>query len=238
MGLLTGNIAELAPTKMQVREGAELMMRTMEAMKGASEIPMTRVKVPSGGGKYFASDDDAAPPMQAIEGVIMAAQYANVYWDKPMGEGDSTPTCSSNDGLSGWYMEDGEMIERSCRTCPYNRMGSAGTGKKGKACKNIVKIMMLAEGQPLPVEIKVPVMSVSNFSRYMAREVIARGLGIWQVTTRMTIKEAVNSGGIKYGQIQFECTGRVDDNEIAAVRAAVAPLLLPEAETKGAEADE
>ena len=206
MGLLTGNIAELAPTKMQVREGAELMMRTMEAMKGASEIPMTRMKVPSGGGKYFASDDDAAPPMQAVE------------------------------GMSGWYMEDGEMIEHSCRTCPYNRMGSAGAGKKGKACKNIVKIMMLAEGQPLPVEIKVPVMSVSNFSRYMAREVIARGLGIWQVTTRMTIKEAVNGGGIKYGQIQFECTGRVDDNEIAALRAAVAPMLLPEA--KGAEADE
>ena len=227
MGKLTGMLAELQPSKMDICESAELMQATMEVMSGASELPMVRVKVPSGGGKYFNVGDDA-PPAQSIEGVIMAAQYCNAYWDKPMGEGDAAPTCESKDGMSGWYLMDGEMMERSCRTCPFNKMGSAGAGKKSKACKNIVRMMMLTDSYALPVEIKVPTMSVNNFSRYMASEVIPRRLKVWQVTTKLSLKEAVNSSGIKYSQIVFECTGRVDDGQIMALREAVQPMMLPE----------
>lgn len=228
MGKFDMMAAELQESKMDVSSAAGLMQRTVQAMAGASELPVTRMKVPSGGGKYFQADDDDMPPVQTIEGVIMAAQYMNVYWDKPMGEGDAAPTCASTDGMSGWYMVDGEMMERSCRTCPYNKMGSAGEGKRGKACKNIVRLMMLAEGQALPVEIKVPVMSVNNFSRYLAREIVPRGLEIWQVTTKLTLRDATNAGGIKYSQIAFECTGRVDDGEIMALRNAMQPLMLGE----------
>jgi hypothetical protein len=209
-----------------------MMRETMEAMAGASDIPVTRVKVPSGGGRYFDAGD--LPPMASIEGVIMASQYANVYWDKPMGDGDAAPTCASRDGMSGWYLADGELMERSCRTCPYNKMGSA-PGKKGKACKNIVQLMMLVDGQTLPVEIRVPTMSVPNFSRYLAQEIIPRGLKIWQVTTKLSLREATNGGGIKYSQIAFECTGRADDQEIMAIRDAVQPMLLGAGEEKKEE---
>lgn len=225
MGRLTGMLAELKPSQMDIGESAQLMQATMEAMSGASELPVIRVKVPSGGGKYFNVGDDA-PPAQYIEGVIMASQYCNAYWDKPMGEGDAAPTCESRDGMSGWYLESGEMMERSCRTCRYNKMGSAGEGKKGKACKNIVKLMMLTDAFALPVEIKVPTMSVNNFSRYLAGEIVPRGLKIWQTTTKLSLKEAVNGSGIKYSQIVFECTGRVDDQQIEALKQAVEPLML------------
>lgn len=225
MGKLTGMMPTLPDSNMDIRESAELMTATMQAMAGASELPVTRIKVPSGGGKYF-DMGDGAPPAQCVEGVIMMAQYCNAYWDKPMGEGDSVPTCSSADGMSGWYLMGGELMERSCRTCKYNKMGSASDGKKGKACKNIVKLMMLVDGQPLPVEIRVPVMSVANFSRYLAREIVARKLQIWQVTTKLTLNEAISSSKFKYSQIAFECTGRVDDEEIMALRGTVAPLLL------------
>lgn len=218
-------MAELPASQMDIKGAAGLMQRTAQMMAGASELPVTRVKVPSGGGKYFQADD-GMPPMQTVEGVIMASQYMNVYWDKPMGEGDAAPTCASTDGMSGWYMLDGELMERSCRTCPYNKMGSAGGGKRGKACKNIVRLMMLAEGQTLPVEIKVPVMSVGNFSRYLAQKIVPRGLEVWQVTTKLTLRDAVNSGGIKYSQIAFECTGRVDDNDIQALMGTVQPMML------------
>ncbi len=235
MGRLTGSMPELTASKMDIRESAELIRATMEAMAGASEIPVTRVKVPSGGGRYFDAGD--LPPMASIEGVIMASQYCNVYWDKPMGEGDSAPTCASRDGMSGWYMLDGEMMERSCRTCPYNKMGSA-PGKKGKACKNIVQLLMLVDGHTLPVEIKVPTMSVNNYSLYLAGELIPRRLKPWQVTTKLSLREAVNSGGIKYGQIVFECTGQVDDQEIMAIRSAVQPMLLGAGEAEKKEAVE
>jgi len=217
-------MAELPASQMNIREAAEMMKRTMDMMAGASELPVTRVTVPSGGGKYFNMGDDV-PPTAVIEGVIMESQFCNAYWDKPMGEGDAAPTCASTDGMSGWYTQDGELMERSCRTCPMNRMGSAGEGKRGKACKNIAILRMLVDGQALPVEVKVPTMSVGNLSRYLARELAARGLDVWQVTTKLTLRDAVNAGGIKYSQIAFECTGRVDDQEIKMLRGAVQPML-------------
>lgn len=226
-------MAELPASQMDIREAAEMMKRTMDMMAGASELPVTRVKVPSGGGKYFDMGDDV-PPTAVIEGVIMESQFCNAYWDKPMGEGDAAPTCASTDGMSGWYMQDGELMERSCRTCPMNRMGSAGEGKRGKACKNIAILRMLVDGQALPVEVKVPTMSVGNLSRYLARELAARGLDVWQVTTKLTLRDAVNAGGIKYSQIAFECTGRVDDQEIKMLRGAVQPM-LPGGEEASAE---
>lgn len=226
-------MAELPASQMDIREAAEMMKRTMGMMAGASELPVTRVTVPSGGGKYFNMGDDM-PPTAAIEGVIMESQFCNAYWDKPMGEGDSAPTCASTDGMSGWYMLDGELMERSCRTCPMNKMGSAGEGKRGKACKNIAILRMLVDGQALPVEVKVPTMSVGNLSRYLARELAARGLDVWQVTTKLTLRDAVNAGGIKYSQIAFECTGRVDDQEIMMLRGAVQPM-LPGGEEASAE---
>lgn len=217
-------MAELPASQMDIKGAAGLMQRTAQMMAGASELPVTRVKVPSGGGKYFDMGDDV-PPTAAIEGVIMESQFGNVYWDKPMGEGDAAPTCESKNGLSGWYMLDGELMERSCRSCPYNQMKS-GKGGKGKACKNIAVLRMLVDGQALPVEVKVPTMSVGNLSRYLARELAARRLEVWQVTTKLTLRDAVNSGGIKYSQIAFECTGRVDDQEIMMLRGAVQPMML------------
>lgn len=224
MGKLTGMMPELPASQMDIRESAELMERTLMAMAGASSLPVTMIKVPSGGGKYFALDDDL-PPAASIEGVILSARYCNVYWDKPMGEGDGTPTCVSEDGMSGWYLMDGELMERSCHTCKYNKMGSA-PGKKGKACKNIVRLRMLTEGQALPVEVKVPTMSVDNFSRYLSRELAPRRLNINQVTTKLTLTEATNGSGIKYSQIAFECTGRTDDEAVAALMGVAEPLLL------------
>lgn len=224
MGRLTGTMPELPDSAMDIRESAELMERTLQAMSGASQLPVTMIKVPSGGGKYFALDDDL-PPTASIEGVILSARYCNVYWDKPMGEGDGVPACVSNDGMSGWYMLDGELMERSCRTCKYNKMKSGKDGK-GKACKNIVRLKMLIEGQALPVEIKVPTMSVDNFSLYLSRVLAPRRLNVNQVTTKLTLKEAVNGSGIKYSQIAFECTGRVKDEEIGALMGVAGPLLL------------
>ncbi len=236
MGLLmvkTG--AELAPSKINVGEIAGMMERTVAALKGASEIPLTMFKCPSGDGKTFACNDEEID-VKEIEGVIIAAHYTNVYWSTPAGEGNSAPDCVSHDGLSGWYTADGEVMERACRSCPYNRMGS-GRGGKGKACKNKVRLLMLVEGQALPVEVSVPTMSVNNYSRYVMRDLIPRGLEPWQVSTKVTLSGSVSSGGTKYKQMVFECTGRVDDAQMVELRNSVAPLLLG-TNDKGGAADE
>ena len=229
MGLLmvrTGN--ELAQSKINVGEIAGMMERTMDALKGASEIPLTMFKCPSGGGKTFACSDEDIE-VKEIEGVIVAAHYTNVYWSQPAGEGNSAPDCVSYDGLSGCYTQDGEIMERACRSCPYNRMGS-GRGGKGKACKNKARLLMLVEGQALPVQISVPTMSVNNYSRYVMRDLIPRGLEPWQVSTKVTLSVTSNAGGTKYSQMMFECSGRVDDAQMIELRNSVAPLLIGQGE--------
>lgn len=232
MGMLMTRVgAELASSKINVGEIAEMMERTMEALYGASEIPMTTFKCPSGGGRTFKCSDKTVEKKE-IEGVIIAAHYTNVYWSSPAGEGSKTPDCVSRDGISGWYVENGEQMERVCRTCPHNRMGSGAKGR-GKACKNRARLLMLVEGEVLPVEIAVPTMSATAYSRYVMRDLVPRALKPWQVSTKVTLTDATNSKGTEYSQMVFECTGRVNDADIEALRDRVAPLLLT-----GGQADE
>lgn len=225
MGRLTNAMGELSESKFKLTETVEIMQRTVEALKGASELPLTRVSVPSAGGRYFVFSDDEAgdmPPVNAFEGVILSANFVNAYWERSFGEGgDKTPTCMSTDGISGWDMDG---LEHVCKTCPRNRMGSKDGGR-GKACRNMVQLMILLEGEPLPVTLRVPTMSVPNYVRYVAGTLTPRGLQPYQVTTKFSLMKATNSNGVDYSQIMFTCTGRVNDEEIKALMGEVTPLL-------------
>lgn len=59
----------------------------------------------------------------------------------------------------------------TCASCEWNKFGSADTGK-GKACKNIVRMMVISEDDLEDVEaseprmLKVPVTSVKNWKGY------------------------------------------------------------------------
>ena len=223
MGRLTGQMAELKAAEFDLSTTAEVMRRTMEALRGMSELPVTAIKVPAGGGKAFElPGDDGADYAKSFDGVILAAAFCNAYWDKPYGTGgDQEPQCASRDGLSGW---DAEGNEHNCRTCPRNRMGSKDGGR-GKACRNMVDLLVLMEGQALPVRLRVPTMSINNYSLYVARTLSPRGLQPWDVVTTFSLAGATNSGGINYSQIQFGCAGTVDREQVQALRAAV-PMMI------------
>lgn len=225
MGRLTNMLGELPASQFKLAETIEIMHRTMEALKGVSDLPMVQVRVPSAGGRYFVFSDDETgdmPPVNAFEGVILSASFYNAYWQHAYGEGGAKdPDCMSTDGISGW---DRDGLEHVCKTCPRNRMGSRD-GARGKACRNSVQLMVLLEGEPLPVVVKVPVMSIPNYIRYVAGILTPRGLQPHQVTTKFSLLKATNSNGVDYSQIMFTCTGRVDDNEIGVLMGDVAPLL-------------
>ena len=68
MGRLTNAMGELSESKFKLTETVEIMQRTVEALKGASELPLTRVSVPSAGGRYFVfSDDDACDMLYCLD---------------------------------------------------------------------------------------------------------------------------------------------------------------------------
>ena len=89
----------------------------------------------------------------------------------------------------------------------------------------MVQLLIMAEGEPLPVALKVPTMSVQNWSQYVARVLSPRGLQPWQVATRFSLMKATNGGGIEYSQIMFQCAGRVRDEDIAPLMGALSPML-------------
>lgn len=234
MGKLTGgNLVDIGTSKAKIKETVEALGRTIEALGGADELPVTRVKVPAGGGMYFTVEgsDGELPPVNEIEGVIVQAHFLNARWEGGYGEGgNSAPVCQSIDRISGW---DVNGMEYNCKTCPYNKMGSAG---RGKACKNMARVVMVVEGEALPVEVKVPVMSVDNLRKYVAA-IVAQGLALNQVSTRLKLMKATNSGGITYAQIMFTCTGKLDEENLMAANW-VALLSGAAAETKAIEAKE
>ena len=237
MGRFANLTAELKPSTMDVMETMEMIRRTVDALAGASEMPVSHVRVPAGGGKAFELPGDTpdAPRYEtSFTGVILSARFVNAYWDHPFGEAGAskTPVCASMDGLSGY---DADGVEHACRVCPWNKMGSRDGGR-GKACRNMVQLLIMMEGEPLPVELKVPPMSVQNYAQYVARVLSPRGLMPWQVATEFTLMRATNGTGIDYSQIMFKCAGRVNDEEIAPLMGALSPMLpgtMTEALTEG-----
>ena len=77
----------------------------------------------------------------------------------------------------------------------------------------------------MPAEVKVPTMSKSNYTKYVAGVLVPMGLQPWQTTTKLSLMKATNSNGVDYSQIMFTCTGRVNDEDIKALMGEVTPLL-------------
>lgn len=226
MGRFENLTAQLPDSAMQVTETMEMIRRTVDALAGASEMPVSHVRVPAGGAKAFelpGDTPDAPNYVTSFTGVILSARFVNAYWDHPFGEAGAskTPVCASMDGLSGY---DVDGVEHACRACPWNRMGSRDGGR-GKACRNMVQLLIMMEGEPLPVELKVPPMSVQNYAQYVARVLSPRGLMPCQVATEFTLMRATNGTGIDYSQVMFKCAGRVKDDEIAPLMGAISPML-------------
>ena len=77
MGRLTNLTAELPESKMQVTETMDMIRRTVEALAGASEMPVSHVRVPAGGGKAFEL------PGESPDEPNMAAKFTGVIRPGP-----------------------------------------------------------------------------------------------------------------------------------------------------------
>lgn len=197
----------------------------MDQLRAIERPPLKTVKVPSGGGLAFEIPNGTDEPdlEKSIEGIIVYYHAANAYWPNAFSGGREDPACSSGDGVSGW---DADGMESNCRNCPRNRMGSAADGR-GKACKNMTRVLILPEGESLPISLVLPPMSLGNFSAYMA-DLAPMRLTVHDVVTKVTLAKAANKAGISYSRAQFQAVGRVEQAQIALLKRSMAPVLLPE----------
>lgn len=66
-----------------------------------------------------------------------------------------------------------------------------------------------------PLLLTLPPTSLWNFSRYIRRRILQKGLRSYKVITKVALKKATSSGGINYSQATFKLAGVLPD-EVAA----------------------
>ena len=197
--------------------GENLAEAVMEEMDGLGTLPFDRVKIPSGGGLAFempGEDENSPASVTEITGVILDHYPVNAYWADKFEGGNQPPDCASYDGKQGLERETG--VARECATCPYNQFGSDG---RGKACKNIHRIFILREANPVPLMLSLPPTSLKYMRDYIAKRVLFKGLRSWQVVTRITLKKEKSAAGIAYSHAVFTLAGRLNQEQLSKTEA-------------------
>lgn len=180
---------------------------------GGLELTFDRVKIPSGGGLAFEIplDDDEVDTVKEIVGVIVDHHRVNAYWPTAFSGQGGPPACSSMDGKTGVATPDADVAwsgrTQACTECPFNQWGSDESGGGGKACKNMVRIYIVREGDAFPLMLTLPPTSIRNWANYLAKRVMGRGLRPHQVVTRIGLKREQSRGGIAYSQATFKLVG-------------------------------
>lgn len=184
----------------------EIKKAMEEEMEGL-EVAFDRAKILAGGGLLFEIPSENLDELQTVkelEGVVLDHHHVNGYWKEKYTGGSIPPDCGSIDGKFGEGRPGGD-----CKSCPLNQFGSHEDGKS-KACKNMHRIYLLRSGEVLPILITLPPTSIKNFSSYLAKKIITKGLRSFGVITRITLKKAQSQGGIAYSQAQFNVVDVLD----------------------------
>lgn len=197
----------------------DLAEAVAEEMDGLGNLPFDRVKIPSGGSLAFelpGEDEDDTESTTELVGVILDHNPVNAYWASKFAGGNEPPSCSSYDGKQGIDAETGEI--KDCASCPYNQFGSDNAGK---ACKNIHRVFILREGNPVPLVLSLPPTSLKYMRDYIGKRVLLKGYRCWQVLTKITLKKEKSKDGITYSRAAFAFIDKLtpeQEKQTAAMR--------------------
>jgi hypothetical protein len=228
--VISGNGAALTPLQAAV-------LAEMEADNGgAYDYKPTRIKFPSGGMTVFSVDDTDTlkPPVKAI---IAVSQKARAFWPSKDTAGQP-PLCSSPDGMNGMFDAASDQVQAAaglafrhpaldtidadeaagpwnCAECPLNQWGS-GNGR-GKACKDLRRLIVLVEGWTMPAILTLPPTSVKAFDIFASAQARTRGNAYFTGWTRIELTQETNPAGIKFSVAKFSVEKPLSDAELAAV---------------------
>lgn len=132
-----------------------------------------------------------------MECIIIGQHRANGYWPKGFAGGGDPPDCAAPTGEYGTGIVDGEATHnRPCVTCPKNQWGSAGDGKKGKACQNkrVIYVIRKIDGvfNPYPEAIMVPATILKTAARYLQETM---GTPRWTFITNVLVTDGPTGMG-------------------------------------------
>jgi len=202
--------------KSLVKWDEQLANLAKDATKGM-DLPTAKFVSIKSGQLSFAG---AKMPGNELRAVILGWVYENQYYDEDYNpEVPQTPGCyafgTDHDTMAPHANAERPQAE-ACAGCPLNEFGSAENGK-GKACKNVVRLAMIAENDMEDLDaaelvyMKVPVMSVKNFTMY-AKKTVAQALGrpYWAVVTQITVEPDSKS----QFRVNFTVAEQIEDSDL------------------------
>lgn len=210
-------VAVVADNFNLVTLSGELGEAIAEEMDGLGTIPYDRVKIPSGGGLAFeipGEDPDNPESATEIVGVILYHHPVNAFWKEKFAGGNEQPDCSSFDGKQGVERETGEC--KDCGKCAYNQFGSDGAGK---ACKNMHRVYIVREGNPVPLILTLPPTSIKSMRDYIGKSIVLKGMRSYDAVTKITLKKEKNAAGIAYSRAVFAFAGKLNPTAAAEAKA-------------------
>lgn len=190
----------------------EKLTKTYAAIKEAQEevggTIMFRAKLPKEGKNFIIDmgDEDNPISVPSIKGIVIYSHRCNARFD-PASRGEP-PICSAMDGKVGI---DGDGVAQDCETCKYNEYGTAGEGKRGKACKNMIRLYILTDSVPVPILLSLPPTSMKNWQNYRY------GLSMDALTPRQVLTElslviaTSKTSGDKFAKVKPRMVGLLSE---------------------------
>lgn len=198
-------------TRDEVREVFEANL----GAHGMSARRMDVIKVPTGGGQSWTIQSiDGEIMIKEMRGIVLAWSPGQTYYRtaySERGKARTPPDCVSRDGTFGKGDPGG-----ACRRCPLNEWGSDPKGGRGKACKEIIRLIFLRADQILPELITIPPTSIKNVQQYFWR-LSSSLIPYWTLVTTLRLEKTSNMDGIDYARVIIGAGPRFNPAEKAAL---------------------
>lgn len=224
----------------QLTEIEQMVLDEMAQDKAAFDLQPARIKIAPGGIGQFLLGDETVKSFTAI---VALSQKIRGYWpDSGTGQ---APLCSSPDGSRGIFnpepsddqfkaaasartphpgivaLTNNQPLSETyaCATCPMNQWGSEhqrrGGQGKGRACKEMRRLLLFVDGRALPALMSLPPTSIKTWDAYCSA-LHAKRSAYFAVRTRFELDKATAAGGETYNVVKLSQAGAIDDKTLLA----------------------
>lgn len=225
-------------TGVQLSELELMIMQEAEQEENAFDMIPTRIKIAPGGINNFVTDGKDV--FGEIIGIVAVSQKARGYWSGK-GKESPAPLCSSPDGVHGNFAlapTKGQLRDAishravhpairiydeqkpfpdffDCAACPLNQWGSADEGK-GKACKEMRRLVLLVNGWVAPTLLTLPPTSIRIWDTFCSGLKNKRS-AYFAVRVKLSLSEAESNTGDPYSVLSVQLAGSLSQDEVQAV---------------------
>lgn len=165
---------------------------------GVTKFDLSKVTVPAGGAIAFEIETlDDIEYVKELD-VVIAYQQSNqrAWYATPIEEGDgnSPPSCTSEDGINGLGINDpdadleGPNEHHDCATCKWNVFGSDRSGGKSKDCGERIILFCFGRESMIPFVLQVPAKSLKPAKRH-ALKMMGFGRSLTGIVTRLSLEK-------------------------------------------------